>query len=94
VYMRNVSRRLSLSLSRVLKVVRFRLGCSTLPSVAHRNQGVCRDERVCLCCVQGAPGDEYHALFECPATRAARAPFAHPFLARLQIPRPDPNYCG
>jgi len=71
--------RLRLSLARVLKVVRFRLGCSTLPSVAQRNQGVCRAERVCLCCDQGAPGDEYHALFECPATRAARAPFAHLF---------------
>jgi len=71
--------RLRLSLARVLKVVRFRLGCSTLPSVAQRNQGVGRAERVCLCCDPGALGDEYHALFECPATRAARAPFAHLF---------------
>jgi hypothetical protein len=71
--------RLRLSLARVLKVVRFRLGCSTLPSVVQRNQGVCRAARVCLCCDQGAIGDEYHTVFECPATRAACAPFAHLF---------------
>ncbi len=69
--------RLRMGLARVLKVVRFRLGCSTLPPVAQRYQGVCRAERVCPCCDQGALGDEYHVLFECPATRAARAPFAH-----------------
>jgi len=68
-----------LSLARVLKVVRFRLGCSTLPSVAQRNQGVCRAERVCPCCDQGTLDDEYHALCECPATRVAHAPFAHLF---------------
>ncbi len=66
----------------MLKVLRFRLGCSTLPSVAQRNQGFCRAERVCPCCDQGALGDEY--LFECPATRAARAPpFAHLFLPTM-----------
>jgi len=60
-----------LSLARVLKVVRFRLGCSTLPSVAQRNQGVCRAERVCPChsgrpCafrapVPAAPGSNFRA---------------------------------
>jgi len=33
--------------------------------------------RVCLCCYQGAVGDEFHIVFACPATRAACAPFAH-----------------
>ncbi len=63
----------------MLRVLRFQLGCSTPPSVVQRNQGVCRAARVCLCCDQGAIGDEYHAVFECPATQAARAPFAHLF---------------
>ncbi len=71
--------RLRLGLRRVLQVVRFRLGCSTLPSVAQRNQGVHRAARVCLCCDQGVIGDEYHVVFQCLATRAARAPFVHLF---------------
>ncbi len=51
------------------------LNCAS--SIVQRNQGVGRTARVCLCCDQGVIGDEYHAVFECPATRAARAPFAH-----------------
>jgi len=69
--------RLRLGLARVLQVVRFRLGCSTLPFVAQRNQRVPRAARVCLCCDQGVVGDEFHIVFACPATRAACAPFAH-----------------
>ena len=37
------------------------------------------DFSIGLCCDQGVIGDEYHVVFQCPATRAARAPFAHLF---------------
>ena len=68
--------RLPLSLAQVYRVVRFRLGCHRLPIWAH---AVPRAQRVCLLCDQHALGDEYHMLFECTATQAARAPYAHLF---------------
>ena len=71
--------RLPLGPSRVFQIVRFRLGCHKLPIVTRRNQGAPRAARLCLLCEQHALGDEYHMLFECPATAAARAPYAHLF---------------
>ena len=74
--------RLPLGLKSVLNIIiRFRLGCyQALPSVFMRTDGVdCRADRACRMCTTGAIGDEYHVLFECPATQAARAPFAHLF---------------
>jgi len=61
--------------------LQFRIGCHKLPIVAvqHQRPSVPRAARLCLHCDMGALGDEYHVLFECPATRAARAPFAHLF---------------
>ena len=38
-----------------------------------------RAVRLCLQCDMGALGDENRVLFECSATRAARAPYAHLF---------------
>ncbi len=58
-------------------------GCALPAGVLHTHfrsatvSGVCHAERVCPCCDQGALGDEYHVMFECPVTRAAREPFAH-----------------
>lgn len=75
--------RLPLGLKSVFRVLRFRLGCyQYLPVVFARNdrdRRAPRAERLCHHCPQGALGDEYHVLFECPATRAACAPFAHLF---------------
>ena len=85
--------RLPLGPSRVFQIVRFRLGCHKLPIVTRRNQGAPRDARLCLLCDQHALGDEYHMLFECPATAAARAPYAHlfqPGCTMLQFMR-DPD---
>ena len=71
----------SFRLSQVRRVIQFRIGCHKLPIVAgqHQRPPVPRAARLCLHCDMGALGDEYHVLFECPATRAARAPFAHLF---------------
>ena len=69
--------RLPLRLAQVYQVVRFRMGChDKLPINDH---DVPRAERMCLQCDQHALGDEYHMLFECSATAAARAPYAHLF---------------
>jgi len=70
---------LPLGLSQIHKVIRFRLGCHALPIVAQQHRRTARAERLCLHCDQGALGDEYHLLFECPATQAAREPYAHLF---------------
>ena len=53
------------------------MGChDKLPINDH---AVPRAERLCLQCDQHALGDEYHMFFECSATAAARAPYAHLF---------------
>ena len=63
------------------RVLQFRIGCHKIPIVAgqHQRPSVPRAARLCLHCNMDALGDEYHVLYECPATRAARAPFAHLF---------------
>lgn len=71
--------RLPLTLRQAYKVVRFRLGCHELPITAQRNQRLPRPQRLCSHCDQRALGDEFHMLFECPATLAARAPYARLF---------------
>jgi hypothetical protein len=75
--------RLPLGLSSVLRVLHFRLGCyKHLPFVVarnHRERRAPRAARLCTHCTQRALGDEFHVLFECPATRVACAPFAHLF---------------
>ena len=70
--------RLPLRLGRVFQVIRFRLGCHELPVALLRRPRpkIPRAHRLCLHCDQRAPGDELHLLFECPATQAARAPYA------------------
>ena len=75
----NAFLRLRLSPAQMFKVVRFRLGCSKLPIYTGRHARVRRAARFCRSCDQGALGDELHVLFQCPATAAARAPFAHLF---------------
>ena len=61
----------------------FRLGCyKNLPFVftrIDRDRRAPREERLCQHCTQRALGDEYHVVFEFPATRPACAPFAHLF---------------
>ena len=73
--------RLPQRLGRVFQVIRFRLGCHELPVALLRRPRlkIPRPHRLCLHCDQRAPGDELHLLFECPATQAARAPYAHLF---------------
>ena len=71
--------RLPLGLAHVYRVLRFRLGCHALPIVSQRHQRIARAERLCLHCDQRALGDEYHILFECPATLPARVPYMHLF---------------
>jgi len=58
--------RLRLTLAQVLKVVRFRLGCSALPSIAQQCQGVCCAQRGCSCYTPGALGAKYLSSFKCP----------------------------
>ena len=70
---------LPLALPRLLKVIQFRIGCHKLPIVAQQHQRVPREQRLCLHCDIHALGDEKHMLFECPATQAVRAHFAHLF---------------
>ena len=76
---RNAFLRLRLTLAQLFKVLRFQLGYSQLPVTIGQRRRVRRRKRFCRCCNQGALGDELHVLFECPATEAARAPFAHLF---------------
>ena len=81
--------RLPLSLAQVYRVVRFRLRCHKLPIGVH---AVPRAQRLCLLCDQHALGDAYHMLFECTATQAARAPYAHlspPGCTMLEFMRHD-----
>ncbi len=71
--------RLPLGLAQVYALVRFWLGCHKALPMTQRNNRRPRLQRLCLHCDHGALGDEMHMLFECPATQAARAPYAHLF---------------
>jgi len=70
---------LNLGLSRVLKPIKFRLGCHQLPIIVMRNNNVPRAQRLCVKCASGALGDEQHLLFDCPFVACVRAEYAHLF---------------
>ena len=63
---------------RAHELLRFRLGCHTLPSVTGRRAGIPRSERICLLCMHGV-GDEKHLVFECSALNGIRLRFPHLF---------------
>ena len=48
------------------------MGCHNLPWDLGRRQGVGRLHRVCTLCAGGNPGDEQHAVFECPGLEDIR----------------------
>lgn len=72
---------LSLGLSRVRTVIRFRLGCHALPVVVlrHARPRVPRADRLCLRCDMRALGDEQHLLLECPSVQGVRELYPHLF---------------
>ena len=51
-------------------------GLQRLEGLVPRKQYAASGRRLCLHCDQHALGDESHMLLECPATQAARAPYA------------------
>ena len=63
---------------RAHELLRFRLGCHTLPSVTERRAGIPRSERLCLLCMHGV-GDEKHLVFECSALNGISLRFPHLF---------------
>ena len=64
----------SFSPTKVRQLLRFRLGCHTLPVVSGRRNGIPRHERDCQRCCAGF-GDEKHVLFECSALQDIRDKF-------------------
>ena len=62
---------------KVLQLLRFRLGCHTLPSATgqRRNPRVPRDQRICTRCQHGL-GDERHLVFECTKLQHIRDRYA------------------
>ncbi len=70
---------LNIGLSRVLQIIKFRLGCHRLPIVALRNTNVPRAQRLCVKCASGALGDEQHLPFDCHFVACVRAQSAHLF---------------
>ena len=64
--------RLPLSAGCVQTLLRFRMGCHNLPWDLGRRQGIGRLHRVCTLCAGGHPGDEQHAVFECPGLQDIR----------------------
>ena len=64
--------RLPLSAGCVQTLLRFRMGCHNLPWDLGRRQGIGRLHRVCTLCAGGNPGDEQHAVFECPGLQDIR----------------------
>ncbi len=69
---------------RAHELLRFRLGCHTLPSVAGRRAGIPRSERLCPLCMRGV-GDEKHLVFECSALNGIRLRFPHLFTGLLVL---------
>ena len=67
-------------LAKVLQLLRFRLGCHTLPSAIGqpRNPRMPRDQRICTRCQHGL-GDERHLVFECTKLQHIRDRYAHLF---------------
>ena len=53
-------------------LLRFRLGCHSLPVVLGRRDRVPRDQRLCRGCDLHVVGDERHMVFECPAMQTVR----------------------
>ncbi len=72
---------LSASARKVTQLLRSRLGCHNLPSVAGRrsNPRVPRHERTCTRCHDGL-GDEKHLPFECSALQHHRYIFSFLFI--------------
>ena len=55
------------------EVMRFRVGCHSLPIEMGRRQRTPRNSRVCTLCDAQSLGDERHLLLECPALGPIRA---------------------
>ena len=53
-------------------LLRFRLGCHSLPIVSGRRSGVPRHQRLCLHCASNVVGDERHMVFDCTALLPVR----------------------
>ena len=53
-------------------LLRFRMGCHSLPIVMGRRSGVPRSQRVCLQCDLHVVGDERHMVFDCTALQPVR----------------------
>ena len=65
-------------LLQVRQVLQHRIGCHKLPIVAgqHQRPSVSRASYLCMQCNMSALGYKSNVLSECPATQAARAPYA------------------
>ena len=63
--------------ARCLRILlRFRMGCHSLPIVCGRRSGIPRPQRLCPHCASHAVGDERHKVFECEALLTTRENFA------------------
>ena len=59
--------------ARCLRILlKFRMGCHSLPNVSGRWARVPRPQRLCMRCAQQVLGDERHLVFECPALQSVR----------------------
>ena len=70
---------LPISLSKLRRLVRFRLGSHCLPVEQGRLDKVPRFLRRCTLCTRHAPGDERHYMLECSHFDDIRAQFPHLF---------------
>ena len=68
-----------LDTSHFLILLRFRMGCHSLPIVCGRRSGTTRPQRLCPHCASNAAGDERHMLFDCEALQTTRENFADLF---------------
>ncbi len=59
--------------ARCLRILlKFRMGCHSLPNVSGRWARIPRPQRLCMRCAQQVIGDERHLVFECPALQSVR----------------------
>ena len=69
--------------SRCLRVLlRFRMGCHSLPIVCGRRSGIPRPQRICPHCASNVVGDERHMVFECEALANNTGELCRPVWAR------------
>ncbi len=66
-------------------LLRFRMGCHSLPNVSGGWAKVLRPQRLCMRCAQQVIGDKRHLVLECPALQSIRNRYPGLFGANIVI---------